>query len=384
MMDLDKARIYLDNAATTPLDSRVLESMQPLLSEVFGNPSSIHAEGRKAKTILEQSRKKIAQLLNVNASEIIFTSGGTEADNTAIRMSVASLGVQHIITSPIEHHAVLHTVEDLENYGKVKVHYLTVNRHGEIRLDELEQKLQNLSHCLVILMHGNNEIGTLYNLESIGQLCKQYNALFHSDTVQTMGHYPINLGALPIDFATGSAHKFNGPKGVGFLYVRKSNKIAPFITGGGQERGHRAGTENIAGIAGMAKALEISLNELEHDRKHIENLKSIFKKSLQKQFPEIEFIGSDKGLYTVLNTSFPPWLPADILLFQLDLNGIAVSAGSACASGASKGSHVLEAIGADPHRNYIRFSFGKFNKEEEIKTAVERVSDILNEKTTKK
>lgn len=373
-------RVYFDNAATTPMDSRVIETMQALLAHNFGNPSSIHAEGRKAKTVLEQARKCMARLLNVSTSEIIFTSGGTEADNTALRMAVKSLGVKNIITSPIEHHAVLHTLEELEQDAKIKIHWLKVDSQGKIDTIELQQKLSQNTHCLVSLMHGNNEIGTMNDLVEIGNICKQNNALFHSDTVQTIGHYPIDLGALNIDFAAGSAHKFNGPKGVGFLYVAKKHKISPFITGGNQERGHRAGTENIAGIAGMAKALEVALAELYSDRVRIEGLKNTFKKMLVQNFSEISFVGDNhNSLYTVLNTSFPPILTADLFLFQLDLHGISVSAGSACASGANKGSHVLEAIGANPKRNYIRFSFGKYNTAEELGLVIERIKQIFKE-----
>ncbi|MCO6495103.1 MAG: cysteine desulfurase [Bacteroidetes bacterium] len=373
-------RVYLDNAATTPMDERVFEAMKPLLITHFGNPSSIHAEGRKAKSILEQSRKTIASLLKVSASEIIFTSGGTEADNTAIRMSVKSLGVKNIITSPIEHHAVLHTIEELEQEGVIKMHLLNVDSKGKINAAELEEKVSVLPHCLVSLMHGNNEIGTINDIAAIGNICKQYNALFHTDTVQTMGHFPMDFNTLNIDFAAGSAHKFNGPKGVGFLYVAKKNKIAPMLTGGGQERGHRAGTENIAGIAGMAKALDLSIAELEKDKVKIENLKAQLKQELINHFEGIEFMGdTENALYTVLNVSFPPILPSDLFLFQLDLHGISVSAGSACASGANQGSHVLQAIGAKHDRNYIRFSFGKFNEAEELKIVIDRIYKIFQE-----
>jgi len=378
-MQTDNRRVYLDNAASTQIDVRVLDAMDPMLREYYGNPSSIHAHGRKAKNALELSRKTIANLLNVTPSEIIFTSGGTEADNMALRMSVKCLGVTNIISSPIEHHAVLHTLEELQAEGKITLDLLSVDNKGRINLTELEEKLKAKPNTLVSLMHGNNEIGNLNDLEAIGNLCKTNNAYFHSDTVQTMGHYPLNLGNLPIDFAVGSAHKFNGPKGVGFIYASKQCKIKPFMTGGGQERGMRAGTENIAGIVGMTKALELSILEVESKRQKVEFIKQNLKEALLTDIEGIEFNGDqENSLYTVLNVSFPAVMASDLFLFQLDLHGISASGGSACSSGSSQGSHVIKTIGGNPSRNHIRFSFGKFNQLDDVLFLREQLKKIFS------
>lgn len=378
-MQTDNRRVYFDNAATTQIDNRVFDAMEPILREYYGNPSSIHAHGRKAKNALEQSRKSIANLLNVSPSEIIFTSGGTEADNMALRMSVKCLGVKHIISSPIEHHAVLNTLEELFEEGKISLELLSLDSKGKISLTELEEKLKANPNTMVSLMHGNNEIGNVNDLEAIGNLCKTYNAYFHTDTVQTMGHYPLNLGTLPVDFAVGSAHKFNGPKGVGFLYASKECKIRPYLTGGGQERGMRAGTENIVGIVGMAKALELSIEEIESKRQKVEFIKQSLKEALQEDIEGIEFNGdTENNLYTVLSVSFPAVMASDLFLFQLDLHGISASGGSACSSGSSQGSHVIRAIGGDTSRNHIRFSFGKFNQLDDVLFLREQLKKIFS------
>ncbi len=360
-------KIYFDNAATTPLDSEVFEAMLPILKDDFGNPSSSHSHGRKVKAQLEISRKSIASLLNVTPGEIIFTSGGTEADNMALRSSVESLGVKHIITSPLEHHAVLHTAEELSEKGKIELHLVSLTENGHIDLNSLENLLKLHSNVLVSLMHANNEIGNLLDIEKVSNLCKQYNSYFHCDTVQTMGHYVFDFQKLGIDFAVGAAHKFNGPKGVGFLYVNKRLKIQPLITGGAQERELRGGTENVYGIVGMAKALEICYRDLEKKQTHIKALKKYIIEKVKSELPEICFNGDPEGnsLYTVLSLAFPPSVANEMLLFNFDLHGISVSGGSACSSGSNAGSHVIRALNKHLDCAPVRFSFGKYNTIEE-------------------
>ena len=319
-----KNRIYFDNAATTPIDIQVLEAMTETLKSSFGNPSSTHAFGREARTIIEEARKKIAKQLNCSPGELFFTSGGTEADNMAIRKSVDCLGIKNIITSPIEHHAVLHTVEELEKRKLVEKHFVKLLPHGHVDLTHLEELLQSNQNVLVSLMHINNEIGNILEIEKVSELCKKYAAIFHSDTVQTIGHFPIDLQKISIDFLACSAHKFCGPKGVGFIYINSKNKIEPFITGGSQERDMRGGTENIHGIVGLSKALEISLRDLEENRNHIQELKKYMIDQLEITFSGIEFNGDAKGnsSYTILNVSFPPTPVAEMLLFKLDIEGV--------------------------------------------------------------
>ncbi len=373
--------IYLDNAATTAISPEVLEAMIPYLSKEFGNPSSIHQLGNKTKVAIEQARRKVAELLHAQPSEIFFTSGGTEADNTAIIQSVLDLGVKEIITSPIEHHAVEHTVKALESRGWVKVKWLSVNQYGQIDMDELEKLLKEKKEkTLVSIMHANNEIGTLYPLKRIGELCKEYGALFHSDTVQTVGHFIIDLQNTPVDFIAASAHKFHGPKGVGFLYINKNIKIKPFINGGAQERNMRGGTENVAGIVGLAKAIELAYANLNQDMQYISELKQYMIQQLQKHIPDIRFNGltNEKALYTVLNCSFPTHPQGTMLLYKLDMAGICASAGSACSSGSNTGSHVLKAINADSNRHAIRFSFSKYNTKEDLDRVVQVMSEMYN------
>lgn len=361
-------KVYLDNAATTPMDKEVREVMLSVMNDCYGNPSSIHEHGRKARAIIEKSRKKIAELLNVSPAEIFFTSGGTEADNMAIRQPVEDLGIKRIITTRIEHHAVTHTVEELEKKGKVEVVWLPVSNDGSISLEELEKHLATPIPTLVSLMHANNEIGTMHPITLIGELCKKYNALFHSDTVQTMGHYPINLQQIPVDMITCSAHKLHGPKGIGFLYIRSGTSIQPMITGGSQERNMRAGTENIYGIAGLAKAMELAHERMEEHEQHIRGLKNHMKRKLMEEIDDIRFNGdaSNDSLYTVLNVSFPPSPHSEMFLMKLDIQGISASGGSACSSGSNTGSHVLAGIQADPNRPSVRFSFSRYNTKEEI------------------
>jgi len=375
--------VYLDNAATTPMDDRVIEAMLPFMRGHFGNPSSVHSHGREVRTAIEKARKKVAELLQASPSEIFFTSGGTEADNTALVCGIESHGISHAITSPLEHHAVLHTLEMLAKRGQVNLSLLEVNGKGEIDLAQLEELLKKNPKSLVSLMQGNNEIGNLNDLERIGQMTQAHGAFFHSDTVQTMGHYSHDLSTLPVDALVAGAHKFHGPKGVGFLYVRKDKKIHPFIHGGAQERNMRGGTENVIGIIGLAKALEISLEELAAHRSHIEKLKGYFIEKLGQEIPGITFNGCSaelqKSLYTVLSVSLPPSeANRGMLLFHLDLEGISASGGSACSSGASVGSHVMRALQHPADRDVVRFSFSRFTTVEEIDYTLEKLKGLYS------
>ncbi|WP_159637391.1 cysteine desulfurase family protein [Sphingobacterium composti] len=371
--------IYLDNAATTPLDSEVIDVMVATMQNEFGNPSSIHSHGRQAKTIVEKARKTIANLLHASPAEIFFTSGGTEADNMAIVRSIEAYGITQAITSPLEHHAVLHTLEELAKNGKIHLDLLQVDKGGNVDLVQLEELLAKNPRSLVSLMHANNEIGNLTDIKRVSELCQQYNAIFHSDTVQTMGHYPHNLSELKIDFITGAGHKFHGPKGVGFLYINANNKIRPLIFGGAQERNMRGGTENVYGIVGLAKALEIAYRDMEEHQSYIQGLKSYMIEELRKAIPSVEFNGNiepTQSLYTVLNVSLPCTDMSDMLLFNLDIAGISASGGSACSSGSEIGSHVLRSINTDSDRPSVRFSFSKQNTKEEIDKVVAKLKEI--------
>lgn len=374
--------IYLDNAATTPLDNDVLEAMLPYMTQHFGNPSSIHAHGREVRAAIEKSRKIIAGLLNTSPSEIFFTSGGTEGDNTAITSTIRQYNIKHVITTPIEHHAVLHTLESLEKQGLITISYTALDEKGHIVMDKLEELLKNNPGSLVSIMHANNEIGNINDITTIGELCEKYNCIFHSDTVQTMAHYPYDLQKLKANFIVGSAHKFHGPKGVGFLYVNSKLKIAPFINGGAQERNMRGGTENVYGIIGMAKAMEIAYNDLFRQHRYIQGLKNRMIQQLTEHIPGVAFNGDcldpEKSLYTVLNVSLPKSDMNDMLLFNLDINKISASGGSACSSGSDIGSHVLKAINADPERGYVRFSFSKYNTEKEIDYAATKLAKLYS------
>ena len=373
-------KVYFDNAATTPLDPEVFEAMKPLMLDMYGNPSSTHAHGREVKSKLEQARRTVAQLLNTAPNEIFFTSGGTEADNTAIRCSVDAFGIKHIITSEIEHHAVGHTVEKLVAEGKVKASYLNLDSKGHVDYDQLEQLLKANPNSMISLMHGNNEIGTLNDIERIGELATEFGATFHTDTVQTMGHFKHDLKSLKCHFLVGAGHKFHGPKGVGFLRVCKTKTIGRFIEGGGQERNHRGGTENVYGIVGLAKALEIAYRDMEEHQTHVQGLKSRMIERFKNEFSGIQFNGDidpANSLYTVLNVSFPPHEDNDMLLFNLDINGISASGGSACSSGANTGSHVLTGIKSDSNRQGIRFSFSRYSTVEEVDYTVEKMKEIL-------
>lgn len=375
-------KIYFDNAATTPIDKEVLEVMIPILTEQFGNPSSIHAHGRKTRAIIENARKSVAKLLNCTPAEIFFTSGGTEADNMAIIGSVDDLGIKHVITSSIEHHAVGHTLEHLEKQGKIKLSIVNLLENGDVDLNHLDELLSSNERSLVSLMHANNEIGNLLPLEEVGELCKKYDAIFHSDTVQTMGHYKHDLQNLNVHFITCAAHKFHGPKGVGFLYINHNVKIKPFIYGGSQERNMRGGTENVYGIAGLAKALEIAYAHMEEHQSHIQGVKDYFIAKLKETIPGVSFNGnsSGKSLYTVLNALFPKTENAEMLLFNLDIAGISASGGSACTSGSNQGSHVLRGIKSDQERPSIRFSFSKYNTKEEVDYVIEKLATLFKVK----
>lgn len=373
------SRIYFDNAATTPIDPEVVKTMLPYLTEHFGNPSSIYSYGRESRMAIEKSRKSVAKILQAQPSEIFFTSGGTESSNTAIFASVRELQCKRIITSPIEHHATLHTCNHLAQLGEAELVLVNILPNGHVDLDDLEVKLKESDKkTLVTLMHANNEIGNITDIQKVGILCQKYQALFHTDTVQTVGHFPINLSELHIDFITGSGHKFHGPKGIGILYINGRNKIHPLIHGGGQERNMRAGTENVYGIIGFAKALEIISENQEKEKEHILRLKKYLKHRISTEITGVVFNGDPDGesLYTLLNVGFPHTDKTEMLLFNLDIRNICASGGSACSSGANQGSHVINALNKEP-QSTIRFSFSKYNTIEEIDSLVVHLKEIL-------
>ncbi|MBU2527150.1 MAG: cysteine desulfurase [Bacteroidetes bacterium] len=372
-------KVYLDNAATTALYPEVIDKITETLTQCYGNPSSTHGFGRTAKTLVETARKQIAQYFGVTAPEIIFTSGGTETDNLVLQSAVRCMGIKHIITSKIEHHAVLHTVEALEKEFHVNVSYVPVDKYGEIHYEILESLLKNSTEkTLVSLMHINNEVGTVLDVHRVGQLCKAHHALFHSDTVQSVAHFPLNFSEIPVDFAVASAHKFHGPKGVGFAYIRKHSGLKPLLLGGEQERGLRAGTESVHNIVGMAEALRLSIQNMEEESAYIASLKNYFIHRLKESIPQVIINACcenpEKSTYTLVNVRIPlEPKKASILLFHLDLNGIACSKGSACQSGSDKGSHVLAEILDEETQLHpsLRFSFSKFNMKEELDYVVD-------------
>jgi cysteine desulfurase len=373
-------RIYFDNAATTALDKEVLDVMLPYLTEKFGNPSSIYSYGRESRLAIENARKSVAKILNAHPGEIFFTSGGTESTNTTVSAAIHNLGCRHIISSEIEHHATLHSVEHAHSKEKIRLSNVRLLPNGHVDMEHLRELLANSpERCLVSLMHANNEIGNLLDMHAVGNLCKEFDAIFHSDTVQTVGHYPFDLRNTPVHFINGSSHKFNGPKGVGILYINENVKISPFIHGGSQERNMRAGTENVYGIVGFAKALEMATEHMEAHSKHINDLRMYMMDELKKQIPDVGYNGDlyGRSLYTVLNVSFPKTEKSEMLLFNLDINGICASGGSACTSGADAGSHVIRAINSDPNRIAVRFSFGKDNTTEEIDTVIAKLKEII-------
>lgn len=373
-------RIYFDNAATTPLAPEVLEAMMPYLTEKFGNPSSIYSYGRETRAAIEAARKTVAKTLNAKPAEIFFTSGGTESNNTAITAAVKDLGCTHIITSAIEHHAVLHSVEHRHKINDVKVSYVNLLSDGHIDMAHLETLLAGSTEkTLVTLMHANNEIGNMLDIKTVGELCEKYNAIFHSDTVQTLAHFPIDLKEIKVHFITGSAHKFHGPKGVGFLYINENIRISPFMHGGAQERNMRAGTENVYAIIGFAKALEIAEANRVAEAAHITSIKRYMYDKLKAGIPNVKFNGDvwGKSLYTVLNVCFEPTPKAGMLLLNLDIHNICASGGSACSSGAAVGSHVIRAVYPTTDSVAVRFSFSKYNTKEEVETVVEALKELV-------
>ena len=374
------ARIYLDNAATTPLDPAVLEAMMPYFTDKFGNPSAIYSYGRESRLAIENARKVVAKILNAHPAEIFFTSGGTESSNTAINASIRDLGCKHIITSAIEHHATLHTVESIYQHGEAALSFVKLLPNGHIDMEDLERLLANSQEkCLVTLMHANNEIGNMLDIHAVGNLCKMYGAIFHSDTVQTVGHFPFDLRNTPVHFITGAGHKFHGPKGVGILYINENVKIKPYMHGGSQERNMRAGTENLYGIVGFAKALELATEQYETQSSYIRGLKIYMMEQVKKNISQVTFNGDPLGrsLYTVLSISFPKTEKSEMILFNLDINNICVSGGSACTSGADQGSHVIRAVNNNPNQVTVRFSFSKQNTKEEIDFVVEKLKDMI-------
>jgi cysteine desulfurase len=373
-------RIYFDNAATTALDPEVLEAMMPYLTEKFGNPSSIYSYGRETRFAIEMARKSVARILNANPAEIFFTSGGTESSNTAIAAAVNDLGCMHIISSPLEHHAVLHTIDYLHKIGKVSLSHVRILPNGHVDLKDLEDLLaKSDKKTLVSLMHANNEIGNMIDFHAVGALCKTYAAIFHSDTVQTVGHFPFDLKNSFVHFITGAGHKFHGPKGVGILYINEQIKINPYILGGSQERNMRAGTENVYGITGFARALELATAHYEADSAHIKEIKLYMMEELRKKITGLDFNGDPcgKSLYTVLNVSFPKTERSEMLLLNLDINHICASGGSACTSGAQHGSHVIAAITHHDDHVAVRFSFCKHNTKQEVDYVVDKLRELI-------
>ena len=373
--------VYFDNAATTPLDKKVLEKMLPYMEQGYGNPSSIHKKGREIKSAIEKSRSKIAELLSCEPGEIFFTSGGTEADNMFLINTVIEKNIDTLITTKLEHHAVLHCCDYLSKVNKTKIRFVETNEKGDINYQDFEDALKSNKRSLVSLMHGNNEIGNINNLKKISKICTQHNAILHSDTVQTIGHYKIDLNDINIDGIVGSAHKFHGPKGVGFLYLNNKHKISPYIHGGSQERNMRGGTENVYGIIGLAEALKISCEEMDEHKEKIVSVKRKMIELLKNNIDGIKFNGLsdnlEKSLYTVLNVSIPGIDDQQMFLFNLDMNNIAASGGSACSSGSDIGSHVLAEIKKYDGHSSIRFSFNKYNSIEEVEYVVDKILEII-------
>ncbi len=373
-------RVFLDNAATTSLHPQVIEAMLEAMDGRFGNPSSIHAEGRAARAALEQARKTVARAIGASIGEVFFTSGGTESNNMALKCAVRDLGVQRIISSPTEHHCVLHSLEAIERSGQAKIDFVNIDEKGHVVVTHLEELLQqDAGKTMVSLMHSNNEIGSMIDLDEISALCQRYGALFHTDTVQTMGFFPIDVSQTPISFLSGSAHKFHGPKGVGFVYINKENIVRPFVDGGSQERNMRGGTENFYGIIGLATALHLALENMERNRENITALRNYFAEQLTSCIDDVQFNGDPfgRGHYKVLSVSFPANAKSDLLLLNLDVEGISASGGSACSSGADAGSHVIAALNGDPSRTTVRFSFSDLNTREEIDFTVEKLRKLL-------
>ena len=374
--------VYFDNAATTPISKKVLDKMIPYMEDGFGNPSSIHKRGREIKSVIEKSRSKVADILSCEPGEIFFTSGGTEADNMFIINTVLEKKIDTVITSKVEHHAVLHCCDYLNRTQNINIKYVSINDNGEVDLDDLEKITSNNKNSLVSLMHGNNEIGNINDLKTISKICEKNNVVFHSDTVQTVGHYAIDLNKINIQGIVGSAHKFHGPKGIGFLYLNNKHKISPFIHGGAQERNMRGGTENVYGIVGLSEALTLAYENMATHKEKIIALKSHMIESLKQKVKGVKFNGLssdlDNSLYTVLNTSIPNVDDQQMFLFNLDINNIAASAGSACSSGSDSGSHVLKEIKTEEGFVNVRFSFSKYNSIEEVDYVINKIVEITN------
>ncbi|MBJ23207.1 MAG: cysteine desulfurase [Euryarchaeota archaeon] len=374
--------VYFDNAATTPIEKKVLDKMLPFMEEGYGNPSSIHKRGREIKSAIEKSRAMVAEILCCEPGEIFFTSGGTEADNMFLINTVYEKNIDSVITSKIEHHAVLHCCDFLNKSYNTNIKYVKTDEKGKVDLEDLESLLKKNSNSVVSLMHGNNEIGNINNLKQLSKVCEQHRVILHSDTVQTVGHYPINLNEIEIHGIVGSAHKFHGPKGIGFLYLNNKHKISPFIHGGAQERNMRGGTENVYGIVGLSEALSLASEEMENHKSKILSVKKHMISALKNKIKGVRFNGlsesSDESLYTVLNVSIPEIEDQQMFLFNLDINNIAASAGSACTSGSDSGSHVLNEIKTEKNHVNVRFSFSKYNTIEEVDYVIEKIIEIKN------
>ena len=379
---MSNKRVFLDNASTTPIAPEIIDMMSEMMKSHFANPSSVHSYGRESKIVVEGARKKIAELLNTSPGSIFFTSGGTEADNMAIKCAIHDHKITHAITSRLSHHAVLFPLEDLEKEGLIKLSYVDIDKSGVISMSHLKELLSSNPRTFVSIMHANNEIGTIQDIKVIGDICKEHNAIFHSDTVQTMAHFPFDMQKLNVDFMAASAHKFHGPKGVGFVYISENIRIKPLLRGGGQERNMRAGTENIYGIAALAMAMEMAYENLEEETDYIKGLKIYMIEKLQAELEDVQFYGKctdmDNSLYTVLSCHFPETDIAEMLLFNLDILGVACSGGSACASGGSKGSHVLTEIVPESKRPGIRFSFSKYNTKEDIDFTIDKLKELFS------
>jgi len=379
---MSNKRVFLDNASTTPIAPEIIDMMSEMMKSHFANPSSVHSYGRESKIVVEGARKKIAELLNTSPGSIFFTSGGTEADNMAIKCAIHDHKITHAITSRLSHHAVLFPLEDLEKEGLIKLSYVDIDKSGVISMSHLKELLSSNPRTFVSIMHANNEIGTIQDIKVIGDICKEHNAIFHSDTVQTMAHFPFDMQKLNVDFMAASAHKFHGPKGVGFVYISENIRIKPLLRGGGQERNMRAGTENVYGIAALAMAMEMAYENLEEETDYIKGLKIYMMEKLQTELEDVQFYGKctdmDNSLYTVLSCHFPETDIAEMLLFNLDILGVACSGGSACASGGSKGSHVLTEIVPESKRPGIRFSFSKYNTKEDIDFTIDKLKELFS------
>ena len=382
--------IYCDNAATTAIDPEVIKTILPYLTTNYGNPSSGHWAGRKVKEAIASARETVANFLGATPEEIFFMSGATEANNLAISGAILANDISHVITSKIEHKAVLQTLSRHEKAGDIEISFVKLDDFGNIDLKHLEHLLDANPQTLISLMHGNNEIGNITDIYTIADLAKRYNAILHTDTTQTVGKLPFNLKEANIDFLVGSAHKFHGPKGIGFIYINKKNKIQPILTGGGQEKGQRGGTENVAGIVGLARALEVAYRSRAVVENHVHGLKKHFISRLDDlTIGGITFNGESRSLTrslsNIASVAFP-CLSSGSLVSELDRLGIAVSGGSACSNLADGGSHVISAIYKNPDKEIVRFSFSKFNTIEEIDHIVKAIihiyqSDRLVEQT---